>query len=166
MAKVQIKPRPVCPQFQCSFQYAILPTYHTNTFGCRVNSDACHQCICFSLAKQIERKGNNLFPSTSFPGKIPLLCQFCQWRKEHSLLFLAHNTTAATFPEEEKPEYGRTERHLRSLLRSYPCSFTTVYHLCGETCFGKHCSSNSLKATVPGLHTAVGGHLWSVDSEG
>lgn len=59
----------------------------------------------------------------------------------------------------------RSKEHIYSLLWSYPAFFSTIHHFCGETYLGKHCS-NSLKATVSALRRAIGGHLWSVDSEG
>lgn len=107
--------------------------------------------------------GNILFHSDSSPGKILLVYKFRQRRKEPSHLLLAHNTTATTFPQGENLQ--RTEGCIYSLLGSYPCSFNSIYHFCGETYFEKYCG-NSLKATVPELYTAIGGHPWSVDSEG
>lgn len=158
-------PRPVFPEFQYSLRCDLLFIKHTNTFGCKINNNvSTHTSISPWLNRS---RQTEIFYFTSSPGKIPPLSKLCQKRNQHSHLLPAHNTTATTFPQGEKPRVHseRTEGHIYSLPRSYPCSLATIYHFCCETYLGKRCG-NSLRATVPGLHTTIGGHPWSVDSEG
>lgn len=111
--------------------------------------------MCFPLARQSKRKGNALSASTSFPGKIPLPSSV---RGEKSTLISSWHIMQLQ-PRSLKvrsPEYIlRTRRHTYRPLGPYPCSFTTIDHVRG----------NSLKATVASLHPALGGRLQILTDE-
>lgn len=154
MAEVGIKARPVCPQFRRSLQY--VSCLHSRLrICCRIHSTALYQGMCFPLARQSKRKGNALSASTSFPGKIPLPSSV---RGEKSTLISSWHIMQLQ-PRSLKvrsPEYIlRTRRHTYRPLGPYPCSFTTIDHVRG----------NSLKATVASLHPALGGRLQILTDE-
>lgn len=136
------EPKPICAHFQWVLLPFYPPVYITHQLIWLQNPQ-CFPPTHEFLPKETDQKRRKYFTSfyflpqeRSFP-----FSKFCQRRREFSNLLLAHNTSATTFPQGEK---RKVHAENQGTYLEHPGSLTTIYHVCDETYFGKHCS-NTLK---------------------